>query len=110
MLALQAACVFVCMRVQLTMHLNRSRMHTIAYIHVLGFTYVDLMVMHRSFSSLRVSVMRSPTLPTDTIPALLTSESVSVDLPWSTCAITDMLRILLRLPIMARTYNTFCKN
>ena len=28
------------------------------------------------------------------MPAAATSESVSVDLPWSTCAITDMLRML----------------
>ena len=38
------------------------------------------------------------------MPALLTRESVSVDLPWSTWAITDILRMLDRLSMIARTY------
>jgi hypothetical protein len=42
----------------------------------------------------RVSVNRmSPALAPAIIPALDTKESVKVDLPWSTWAITDMLRI-----------------
>ena len=45
-------------------------------------THVDLIVMHRSCSSLRVSVKRvSPALAPAMIPALLTRESVRVDLP-----------------------------
>ena len=45
-------------------------------------TYVDLMVIQRSCSSLRVSVKRaSPALALAIIPALHTSESVRVDLP-----------------------------
>lgn len=44
----------------------------------------------------RVSVNRmSPALEPAIIPALETSESVRVDLPWSTWAITDMLRMLV---------------
>lgn len=43
---------------------------------------VDLMVMQRSCSSLRVSVKRiSPALAPAMMPAFETSESVSVDLP-----------------------------
>ena len=50
--------------------------------------------MQRSCSSWRVSVRRmSPAASTAMMPAAATSESVSVDLPWSTCAMTDMLRI-----------------
>ena len=45
-------------------------------------TYVDLIVMHRSCSSFLVSVKRvSPALEPAIMPALLTSESVNVDLP-----------------------------
>lgn len=45
-------------------------------------TYVDLMVMQRSCSSLRVSVKRvSPARDEAMIPALDTSESVRVDFP-----------------------------
>ena len=48
-------------------------------------TYVDLMVIQRSCSSFLVSVnLVSPALDPAIIPALLTSESVSVDFPWST--------------------------
>lgn len=48
-------------------------------------SYVDLMVIHLSCSSLRVSVNRvSPALAPAMIPAFDTSESVNVDLPWST--------------------------
>jgi len=66
--------------------------------------HVDLMVMHRSCSSFLVSVKRvSPALDPAMMPALLTKESVSVDLPWSTWAITDMLRMLDRLSMMTRT-------
>jgi len=62
------------------------------------------MVMHRSCSSFLVSVKRvSPALDPAMMPALLTKESVSVDLPWSTWAITDMLRMLDRLSMMTRT-------
>lgn len=44
--------------------------------------YVDLMVIQRSCSSLRVSVKRvSPALAPAMIPALDTKESVNVDLP-----------------------------
>lgn len=70
-------------------------------------TYVDLMVMQRSCSSLRVSVKRvSPARADAMIPAFDTSESVKVDFPWSTCAITDMLRMLAFLSMMARTWST----
>lgn len=44
--------------------------------------YVDLMVIHLSCSSFLVSVnLVSPALADAMIPALLTKESVSVDLP-----------------------------
>lgn len=66
--------------------------------------YVDFIVIHRSCSSFLVSVNRvSPALALAMMPALLTSESVSVLLPWSTWAITDMLRIFARLSMIART-------
>ena len=46
---------------------------------------VDLIVIQRSCSSLRVSVNRaSPAFAAEMIPARCTKESVSVDLPWST--------------------------
>mmetsp|Transcript_6539 Transcript_6539/g.8838 ORF Transcript_6539/g.8838 Transcript_6539/m.8838 type:complete len:305 (+) Transcript_6539:2125-3039(+) len=65
---------------------------------------VDLMVMHRSCSSARVSVNRvSPALADAMMPALDTRESVSVDLPWSTWAITLMLRMLLVRSMMDRS-------
>lgn len=49
---------------------------------------VDLIVMPRSFSSSRVSVNRmSPAFADAMIPAFDTSESVSVDLPWSTAIV-----------------------
>lgn len=67
-------------------------------------TYVDLMVIHLSCSSLRVSVnLVSPALEPAMIPALLTRESVRVDFPWSTWAITDIFRMLDRLSMIART-------
>lgn len=70
-------------------------------------TYVDLMVMQRSCSSLRVSVKRvSPALAPAMIPALETSESVKVDFPWSTWAMTDMLRMFRFLSIMPRISST----
>lgn len=68
---------------------------------------MDLMVMHRSCSSLRVSVKRvSPARAEAMIPALHTRESVSVDLPWSTWAITDMFLMLAFLSMMARIWST----
>ena len=66
-------------------------------------THVDLMVIQRSCSSLRVSVnLASPALAPAIIPALQTSESVRVDLPWSTWAMTDMLRIFFFLSMRSR--------
>jgi hypothetical protein len=66
-------------------------------------THVDLIVMQRSCSSLRVSVKRvSPARAEAMMPALHTRESVSVDLPWSTWAMTDMFRMLAFLSMMAR--------
>ena len=45
-------------------------------------THVDLMVIHLSCSSLRVSVnLVSPARSVAMMPTLLTRESVSVDLP-----------------------------
>lgn len=68
---------------------------------------VDLIVIHLSCSSLRVSVNRvSPALEPAIIPALDTRESVSVDFPWSTWAMTDMLRIFFFLSIMTRISST----
>lgn len=70
-------------------------------------THVDLMVMHLSCSSLRVSVKRvSPARAPAMIPALETSESVRVDLPWSTWAMTDMLRMFRFLSIIWRISST----
>lgn len=69
----------------------------------LPLTHVDLMVIQRSCSSLRVSVKRvSPARAEAMMPALHTRESVSVDLPWSTWAMTDMFRMLAFLSMMAR--------
>lgn len=63
--------------------------------------------MQRSCSSFRVSVKRvSPARAEAMMPALHTSESVSVDLPWSTWAMTDMLRMLAFLSMMARIWST----
>jgi hypothetical protein len=46
---------------------------------------VDLIVIHLSCSSWRVSVNRaSPAFAAEIIPARWTRESVRVDLPWST--------------------------
>lgn len=70
-------------------------------------THVDLMVIQRSCSSLRVSVKRvSPARAEAMMPAFDTSESVKVDFPWSTCAMTDMLRMLAFLSMMARIWST----
>lgn len=70
-------------------------------------THVDLMVIQRSCSSLRVSVKRvSPALAPAMIPAFDTRESVSVDFPWSTWAMTLMLRMFFFLSIMARISST----
>ena len=67
-------------------------------------TYVDLMVMQRSCSSFLVSVaLVSPALAAAMMPAFATSESVSVDFPWSTWAITDMFRMFLFLSMHTRT-------
>lgn len=77
-------------------------------------THVDLMVIHLSCSSLRVSVKRvSPALAFAIIPALDTRESVNVDLPWSTWAMTDMLRIfrfLSIIPLISSTVKFTCIN
>lgn len=68
---------------------------------------MDLIVIHLSCSSFLVSVaLVSPALAEAMIPALDKSESVSVDLPWSTWAITDMFRILCFLSIMVRISST----
>lgn len=55
---------------------------------------VDLIVMHRSCSSLRVSVKRcSPALAAEMIPARWTRESVRVDFPWSTTIMRDKRKV-----------------
>jgi hypothetical protein len=76
--------------------------------------YVDLIVIHLSCSSFLVSVnLVSPALDEAMIPALLTSESVSVDLPWSTWAMTDMFLILHFRSMISRIWSTVkftCKN
>ena len=79
-------------------------LHTpsILLIHSLH-THVDLMVIHLSSSSGRVSVYLSPILLLATIPAFSTRESVRVVLPWSTWAITDMLRTFACLFMIAWT-------
>jgi len=70
-------------------------------------TPVDLMVMPRSASSARLSVKRAePAAAAEMMPAFCTKESVSVDLPWSTCAITDMLRMLDVKSMIARSWST----
>lgn len=70
-------------------------------------TYVDLMVMQRSCSSFLVSVKRvSPAREEAMIPALDTSESVRVDLPWSTWAMTDIFRMFFFLSINSRISST----
>lgn len=70
--------------------------------------------MHLSCSSFLVSVnLVSPALDEAMIPALLTSESVSVDLPWSTWAMTDMFLILHFRSMISRIWSTVkftCKN
>lgn len=61
---------------------------------------VDLIVIHRSCSSLRVSVKRcSPALAAEMIPARWTRESVRVDFPWSTSPEKRMLVTTLALYI-----------
>ena len=70
-------------------------------------TYVDLMVIHLSCSSFLVSVaLVSPAFAPAIIPALDKRESVRVDLPWSTWAITDMFRILCFLSMIPRISST----
>ena len=65
------------------------------------------MVMHRSCSSFLVSVILvSPALADAIIPAFATRESVKVDFPWSTWAMTDMLRMLCFLSMMVRISST----
>ena len=68
-------------------------------------THVNFMVMQRSCSSCcDVSVSRvSPARELAMMPALLTSESENIDLPWSTWAITDTLRMFNRLSMISRT-------
>ena len=74
---------------------------------ILEDTYVDLMVIHLACSSGLVSVaLVSPALAAAMIPALATRESVRVDLPWSTWAITDMFLMFLFLSIHDRTWST----
>ncbi len=69
-------------------------------------TYVDLMVMHLSCSSFLVSVnLVSPARAEAIIPALHTKESVRVDLPWSTWAITDMFLMLDFLSMISRIWS-----
>jgi hypothetical protein len=54
-----------------------------------------------------VSVARaSPAFAAEIIPALERRESVRVDFPWSTWAMTDMLRTFVGLSIKARTSST----
>jgi len=48
----------------------------------------------------------TPALDYEIKPALAIKESVRVDLPWSTWAITDMFRILSGLSIILRSYST----
>lgn len=77
--------------------------------HVVAFkgTHVDLMVIHLSCSSLRVSVKRvSPARAFAMIPAFDTRESVNVDLPWSTWAMTDMFLMFFFLSIIPRISST----
>lgn len=67
---------------------------------------MDLMVIPLSCSSSLVSVASLlPACFCPMSPALLSRESVSVVLPWSTCAITDMLRIFFFLDIIALTFS-----
>lgn len=70
-------------------------------------TYVDLMVMHLSCSSFLVSVnLVSPARAEAMMPALHTRESVRVDLPWSTWAITDMFLMLDFLSMISLIWST----
>mmetsp|Transcript_101901 Transcript_101901/g.124703 ORF Transcript_101901/g.124703 Transcript_101901/m.124703 type:complete len:201 (-) Transcript_101901:23-625(-) len=70
-------------------------------------TPVLLMVTPRSCSSARVSVKRaSPAALALMIPALQIRESVRVDLPWSTCAMTLMERMLSVLSMICRIWST----
>ena len=65
------------------------------------------MVTPRSCSSARVSVKRaSPAAFAEIIPALQIKESVKVDLPWSTCAMTLMERMLSVLSMICRIWST----
>mmetsp|Transcript_108479 Transcript_108479/g.302514 ORF Transcript_108479/g.302514 Transcript_108479/m.302514 type:complete len:213 (-) Transcript_108479:2-640(-) len=70
-------------------------------------TPVLLIVTPLSCSSARVSVKRaSPACLAEMIPALQMSESVSVDFPWSTCAMTLMDRMLSVLSMIVRICST----
>mmetsp|Transcript_93931 Transcript_93931/g.303401 ORF Transcript_93931/g.303401 Transcript_93931/m.303401 type:complete len:203 (+) Transcript_93931:2076-2684(+) len=70
-------------------------------------TPVLLIVTPRSCSSARVSVKRaSPACFAEMMPALQMRESVRVDLPWSTCAMTLMERIWSVLSMMERICST----
>ena len=71
---------------------------------VLRSSYVDLMVIPLSCSSLRVSIAHlSPACSAEMTPALDKRESVRVVLPWSTWAMTEMFRICLGRDITPRT-------
>ena len=90
----------------------------VTVVIIIDMTHVDLIVMQRSCSSFRVSVnLVSPARDEAMMPALLTRESVSVDLPWSTCAITDMFLMFFFLSMISRissivkfTYNAIRNN
>mmetsp|Transcript_23123 Transcript_23123/g.49247 ORF Transcript_23123/g.49247 Transcript_23123/m.49247 type:complete len:203 (+) Transcript_23123:718-1326(+) len=70
-------------------------------------TPVLLMVTPRSCSSARVSVKRaSPAALAEMMPALQIRESVSVDFPWSTWAMTLMDRMSSVLSMMVRICST----
>lgn len=65
------------------------------------------MVMHLSCSSFLVSVnLVSPARAEAMMPALHTRESVRVDFPWSTWAITDMFLMLDFLSMISRIWST----
>lgn len=68
---------------------------TILFVSILPFFFPSEQII-----TYRVSVNRiSPALEEAMIPALETRESVRVDFPWSTCAMTDMFRMLVGLSV-----------
>ena len=68
---------------------------------------VDFIVIPLSCSSALVSVnLVSPAESMDIIPAEATKESVKVDFPWSTCATTDMFRILCFFCMISLIWST----